>query len=205
MCWSMCLVEGYLCVLYVPSLLHVGLSSAVGLGDSSVSLSVCLWSAVAFHCLVRSFIWWRFFLFRLSTHFSSYCPSNLGKNTKSFFPPLSLSLKPQTANECHFFFICVSFHPPPVQLEVKTELYTLFPGERLALMCLGPVEAPQEVRWTKQGVPVTAGGHVLIRDGRLEIEAADLTDSGLYGCSNHGPPGNHSAFFSVNVTGTCYT
>ncbi|XP_041914988.1 fibroblast growth factor receptor 1b isoform X3 [Alosa sapidissima] len=81
-----------------------------------------------------------------------------------------------------------------VQSEVKMELYTLFPGERLVLACFEPAEAQQEVRWTKQGVPVAREGRV------LEIEAAEPADSGLYGCFSHGPRGNHSAYFAVNIT-----
>ncbi|XP_076140674.1 fibroblast growth factor receptor 1b isoform X1 [Alosa pseudoharengus] len=78
--------------------------------------------------------------------------------------------------------------------EVKMELYTLFPGERLVLACFELAEAQQEVRWTKQGVPVAREGRV------LEIEAAEPADSGLYGCFSHGPRGNHSAYFAVNIT-----
>ncbi|KAL2099721.1 hypothetical protein ACEWY4_004115 [Coilia grayii] len=88
-----------------------------------------------------------------------------------------------------------------VQSEVKMELYTLFPGERLALLCLEREEAQREVRWTKQGVPVASGDRALLRDGRLEIKAVEQADSGVYACFSHGgPQGNHSAFFAVNVT-----
>ncbi|XP_062409894.1 fibroblast growth factor receptor 1b isoform X2 [Sardina pilchardus] len=81
-----------------------------------------------------------------------------------------------------------------VQSEVKMELYTLFPGERLALACFEAAEAQREVRWTKQGAPLAREGRV------LEIEAAEPADSGLYGCFSQGPRGNHSAYFAVNVT-----
>lgn len=111
------------------------------------------------------------------------------------------------------------------------ELYTLFPGERLALQCLEHQEETQheeeeevqagekeekdeeqeqeqeetqeEVRWTKQGVPLGDGERVRLREGRLEIEAVEVADAGLYRCfSFRGPHGrNHTAFFAVNVTG----
>ncbi|XP_063066115.1 fibroblast growth factor receptor 1b isoform X2 [Engraulis encrasicolus] len=117
-----------------------------------------------------------------------------------------------------------------VQSEVKMELYTLFPGERLALQCLEHLEETQheeeeevqagekeekdeeqeqeqeetqeEVRWTKQGVPLGDGERVRLREGQLEIEAVEVADAGLYRCfSFRGPRGrNHTAFFAVNVT-----
>lgn len=104
----------------------------------------------------------------------------------------------------HAIFL-LSFHLPPVQSEVKMEPYMLFLGERLVLPCLGHEEAQQEVRWTKQGAPLASGDRMLLRAGQLEIEAVVQADSGLYSCFILGPLANHSAFFHVNVTGTCHT
>uniref|UniRef100_A0A8C2EWH1 Fibroblast growth factor receptor n=1 Tax=Cyprinus carpio TaxID=7962 RepID=A0A8C2EWH1_CYPCA len=76
--------------------------------------------------------------------------------------------------------------PPLVQTEVKMELYTLFPGERLVLQCLAQDETTVVglvVIWTKDRAAVLNGDHMRVNGGQLEIGSVELTDSGLYSCT----------------------
>uniref|UniRef100_A0A8C1DT12 Fibroblast growth factor receptor n=1 Tax=Cyprinus carpio carpio TaxID=630221 RepID=A0A8C1DT12_CYPCA len=94
--------------------------------------------------------------------------------------------------------------PPLVQTEVKMELYTLFPGERLVLQCLAQDETTVvglAVIWTKDRAAVLNGDHMRVNGGQLEIGSVELTDSGLYSCTVQSLFGNHSTYFIVNVTG----
>ncbi|XP_045559060.1 fibroblast growth factor receptor 1-A isoform X11 [Salmo salar] len=79
---------------------------------------------------------------------------------------------------------------PPV--EIQAERYTLYPGDRLELSC-----KTDSVNWTKDHAVVLDGEHTRLRDGQLEIEGVEPADSGLYTCVTFG---NHSSYFSVNVT-----
>uniref|UniRef100_A0A8C7I802 Fibroblast growth factor receptor n=1 Tax=Oncorhynchus kisutch TaxID=8019 RepID=A0A8C7I802_ONCKI len=79
---------------------------------------------------------------------------------------------------------------PPV--EIQAERYTLYPGDRLELSC-----KTESVNWTKDHAVVVDGEHTRLRDGQLEIEGVEPADSGLYTCVTFG---NHSSYFSVNVT-----
>uniref|UniRef100_A0A8C7G9F3 Fibroblast growth factor receptor n=1 Tax=Oncorhynchus kisutch TaxID=8019 RepID=A0A8C7G9F3_ONCKI len=87
-----------------------------------------------------------------------------------------------------FFPLVVS--APPVK--IQAELYTLYPGDRLELKC-----STESVNWTKDDTLVVDGEHTRLRDGQLEIEGVEPADSGLYTCVAFG---NHSSYFSVNVT-----
>uniref|UniRef100_A0A8C8JA63 Fibroblast growth factor receptor n=1 Tax=Oncorhynchus tshawytscha TaxID=74940 RepID=A0A8C8JA63_ONCTS len=88
----------------------------------------------------------------------------------------------------HFLKTVVS--APPVK--IQAELYTLYPGDRLELKC-----STESVNWTKDETLVVDGEHTRLRDGQLEIEGVEPADSGLYTCVAFG---NHSSYFSVNVT-----
>lgn len=80
-------------------------------------------------------------------------------------------------------------------METQAELYTLSTGDRLDLSCSAK-DYLHAVNWTKDHVAVVDGEHTRIRNGQLEIESVELTDSGLYICTTFG---NHSIYF--NVTG----
>ncbi|XP_019908276.2 fibroblast growth factor receptor 1-A isoform X6 [Esox lucius] len=82
-------------------------------------------------------------------------------------------------------------HMPSV--EIQAEVFTLYPGDRLELSC----NTKYPVNWTKEHAVVVDGEHTRLRDGKLEIEGVELADSGLYTCTTFG---NHSSYFSVNVT-----
>uniref|UniRef100_A0A8C2B5P7 Fibroblast growth factor receptor n=1 Tax=Cyprinus carpio TaxID=7962 RepID=A0A8C2B5P7_CYPCA len=89
------------------------------------------------------------------------------------------------------------------QTEVKMELYTLFPGERLVLQRLAQDKTPitgLEVIWTKDHTVVLNGDHMWVNGGQLEIGSVEPTDSGLYTCTVQSLFGNHSDYFIVNVT-----
>lgn len=80
-----------------------------------------------------------------------------------------------------------------VSVETPVELFTRYPGERLHLSC--PDQDPAHtVNWTKDHAAVSDGEHTRIRDGQLEIESVELSDSGLYSCTTFG---NHSVLFNV--------
>ncbi|XP_047236446.1 fibroblast growth factor receptor 1-A isoform X2 [Girardinichthys multiradiatus] len=81
------------------------------------------------------------------------------------------------------------------EVTVEAELFTLYPGKRLDLSC-SPKDSPHTVNWTKDHVAVVDGEHTRIRNGQLEIEAVEPTDSGLYACTTFG---NHSLYFNVTV------
>lgn len=82
-----------------------------------------------------------------------------------------------------------------VSVETQAELFTLYLGDRLDLSCSAR-DSVHAVNWTKDHVAVLDGEHTRIRNGQLEIETVELTDSGLYACTTFG---NHSVYF--NVTG----
>lgn len=73
-------------------------------------------------------------------------------------------------------------------------MFTLYPGERLELSCSAS-DSTQAVNWTKDHALVVDGEHTRIRNGHLEIESVDLSDSGLYACTTFG---NHSGFFNIS-------
>ena len=91
------------------------------------------------------------------------------------------------------FSCCLLLLADPV--ETPVEPYTLYPGYPLDLSCSNS-DSKHAVNWTKDHVAVVDGEHTRIRNGKLEIESVELTDSGLYACTTFG---NHSVFF--NVTG----
>lgn len=80
-------------------------------------------------------------------------------------------------------------------METQADLFTLYLGDRLDLSCSAK-DSLHAVNWTKDHVAVVDGEHTHIRNGQLEIETVELTDSGLYACTTFG---NHSVYF--NVTG----
>ncbi|XP_039875665.1 fibroblast growth factor receptor 1-A isoform X1 [Simochromis diagramma] len=82
-----------------------------------------------------------------------------------------------------------------VSVETQAELYTLSIGDRLDLSCSAK-DYLHAVNWTKDHVAVVDGEHTRIRNGQLEIESVELTDSGLYTCTTFG---NHSIYFNVTV------
>uniref|UniRef100_A0A669D8C9 Fibroblast growth factor receptor n=1 Tax=Oreochromis niloticus TaxID=8128 RepID=A0A669D8C9_ORENI len=94
------------------------------------------------------------------------------------------------------FCCCENFlHSSVVSVETQAELYTLSIGDRLDLSCCAK-DYLHAVNWTKDHVAVVDGEHTRIRNGQLEIESVELTDSGLYTCTTFG---NHSIFFNVTV------
>ncbi|XP_029017163.1 fibroblast growth factor receptor 1-A isoform X2 [Betta splendens] len=82
-----------------------------------------------------------------------------------------------------------------VSVETQPQLYTLYPGDRLDLKC-STKDSLHAVNWTKDHVVIVDGEHTRIRNGQLEIEAVELTDSGLYACMTFG---NYSRSFNVTV------
>ncbi|KAI4820866.1 hypothetical protein KUCAC02_028833 [Chaenocephalus aceratus] len=83
----------------------------------------------------------------------------------------------------------------PFSVETQTELFTLYLGDRLDLSCSAKASL-HAVNWTKEHVSVVDGEHTRIRNGQLEIETVELTDSGLYACITFG---NHSVYFNVTA------
>lgn len=79
-------------------------------------------------------------------------------------------------------------------VEAPLEMFTLYPGERLDLSCSASDSTPA-VNWTKDHVLVVDGEHTRIRNGHLEIESVELSDSGLYACTTFG---NHSGLFNIS-------
>ncbi|KAK7933897.1 hypothetical protein WMY93_004793 [Mugilogobius chulae] len=82
-----------------------------------------------------------------------------------------------------------------VPIETQIEPYSLLLGDPLALSC-SIKDTDPAVNWTKDNVAIVDGEHTHIRNGQLEIETVELTDSGLYTCTTFG---NHSLFFNVTV------
>lgn len=80
-------------------------------------------------------------------------------------------------------------------METQAELYTLYPGDRLDLDCPAKDSLQLVVNWTKDHAALTDDEHTRIRNGQLEIEKVDPTDSGLYACTTFG---NHTVFFNVS-------
>ncbi|XP_048835998.1 LOW QUALITY PROTEIN: fibroblast growth factor receptor 1-A [Brienomyrus brachyistius] len=87
----------------------------------------------------------------------------------------------------------------PATGEMQVTPHIRLPGSRLDLQCYD-TDDYQVVRWTKDQVALLDGERVHLRDGHLEIDTLDASDSGFYACYSHGPYGNHSNYFSVNVT-----
>lgn len=85
--------------------------------------------------------------------------------------------------------------PDEVPVETQVEPFTLFLGDPLALSC-STKDTPHAVNWTKDNAAIVDGEHAHIRNGQLEIETVELTDSGLYTCTTFG---NHSLYFNVTV------
>lgn len=84
-------------------------------------------------------------------------------------------------------------------VEAPLEMFTLYAGERLDLSCSAS-DSTQAVNWTKGHVLVVDGEHTRIRNGHLEIESVELSDSGLYACTTFG---NHSGLFNISgIPGT---
>ncbi|XP_051950894.1 fibroblast growth factor receptor 1-A isoform X3 [Xyrauchen texanus] len=83
--------------------------------------------------------------------------------------------------------------------QVEPTQFTLYPGEKLELICKGKEET-QEVTWTKDYVPLVDGEHTQLRNDHLEIETVEPADSGVYACFAQGPNSNHTNYFNVNVT-----
>ncbi|XP_034068458.1 fibroblast growth factor receptor 1-A isoform X3 [Gymnodraco acuticeps] len=90
---------------------------------------------------------------------------------------------------------CWPANTDEVSVETQTELFTLYLGDRLDLSCSAK-DSLHVVNWTKEHVSVVDGEHTHIRNGQLEIETVELTDSGLYACITFG---NHSVYFNVTV------
>eukprot|EP00066_Takifugu_rubripes_P024523 XP_011613789.1 PREDICTED: fibroblast growth factor receptor 1-A-like isoform X1 [Takifugu rubripes] len=82
-----------------------------------------------------------------------------------------------------------------VAVEAPLEMFTLYPGQPLDLSCPAS-DSTQAVNWTKDHVLVVDGEHTRIRNGHLEIESVELSDSGLYACTTFG---NHSGLFNISV------
>ncbi|XP_056888958.1 fibroblast growth factor receptor 1-A isoform X1 [Takifugu flavidus] len=82
-----------------------------------------------------------------------------------------------------------------VAVEAPLEMFTLYPGQPLDLRCPAS-DSTQAVNWTKDHVLVVDGEHTRIRNGHLEIESVELSDSGLYACTTFG---NHSGLFNISV------
>uniref|UniRef100_A0AAV2MSH3 Fibroblast growth factor receptor n=1 Tax=Knipowitschia caucasica TaxID=637954 RepID=A0AAV2MSH3_KNICA len=101
---------------------------------------------------------------------------------------LLLALHTQLLSTC-----CRLATADEVSLETQIEPYTLLLGDPLALSCSTEDHA---VNWTKDHVLVVDGEHTHLRNGELEIEAVELTDSGLYTCTTFG---NNSLYFNVTV------
>uniref|UniRef100_A0A674NNA9 Fibroblast growth factor receptor n=1 Tax=Takifugu rubripes TaxID=31033 RepID=A0A674NNA9_TAKRU len=83
-----------------------------------------------------------------------------------------------------------------VAVEAPLEMFTLYPGQPLDLSCPAS-DSTQAVNWTKDHVLVVDGEHTRIRNGHLEIESVELSDSGLYACTTFG---NHSGLFNISGT-----
>ncbi|XP_034025747.1 fibroblast growth factor receptor 1-A-like isoform X5 [Thalassophryne amazonica] len=90
---------------------------------------------------------------------------------------------------------CRPANTDEVSAEVQAELFTLYLGDRLDLSCSSQ-DSIHSVNWTKNHMAVIDGEHTHIRNGQLEIETVELTDSGLYACTTFS---NHSLFFNVTV------
>ncbi|XP_033827937.1 fibroblast growth factor receptor 1-A isoform X3 [Periophthalmus magnuspinnatus] len=82
-----------------------------------------------------------------------------------------------------------------VLIETQIEPYSLLLGDPLALSC-STKDADHAVNWTKDNVVIVDSEHTHIRNGQLEIETVEMTDSGLYTCTTFG---NHSLYFNVTV------
>ncbi|XP_041855035.1 fibroblast growth factor receptor 1-A isoform X2 [Melanotaenia boesemani] len=90
---------------------------------------------------------------------------------------------------------CRPANADEVSVETQAELFTRYLGERLELSCSAK-DSLHAVNWTKDHFAVVDGEHTRIRNGQLEIENVELTDSGFYTCTTFG---NHSVYFNVTV------
>ena len=106
---------------------------------------------------------------------------------------------PPSPSWCPALTFCPLSCCSPVPPEAQAEQYTLYPGDRLELSCTAKTEfTPQAANWTKDHAAVLDGEHMRLRNGALEIKGVEPADSGLYVCTTFG---NHSLYFSVNVSG----
>uniref|UniRef100_A0A8C6Q3J8 Fibroblast growth factor receptor n=1 Tax=Nothobranchius furzeri TaxID=105023 RepID=A0A8C6Q3J8_NOTFU len=91
----------------------------------------------------------------------------------------------------HTFSICGSimqfvniFHYIVFEQRFKLPSNVLFVmGPLSHLSCASAFNSIHTVNWTKDHAALVDGEHAHIHNGQLEIEAVELTDSGLYGCT----------------------
>ena len=81
-------------------------------------------------------------------------------------------------------------------------LSSLLEGERLILFCHAS-EATNEIRWTKDGVPVNTRANIYStgNNSTLVIEKVLTSDSGKYSCKAVNKAGSASSFVDITVTG----
>ena len=81
-------------------------------------------------------------------------------------------------------------------------LSSLLEGERLILACHAS-EATNEIRWTKDGVPVNTRANIYSTgsNSTLVIEKVLTSDSGKYSCKAVNKAGSASSFVDITVTG----
>ena len=81
-------------------------------------------------------------------------------------------------------------------------LSSLLEGERLILACHAS-EATNEIRWTKDGVPVNIRANIYSTGNNrtLVIEKVLTSDSGKYSCKAVNKAGSASSFVDITVTG----
>ena len=81
-------------------------------------------------------------------------------------------------------------------------LSSLLEGERLILACHAS-EATNEIRWTKDGVPVNIRANIYStgNNSTLVIEKVLTSDSGKYSCKAVNKAGSASSFVDITVTG----
>ncbi|XP_015775123.1 PREDICTED: peroxidasin homolog [Acropora digitifera] len=90
---------------------------------------------------------------------------------------------------------------PTVTMSSKP-LSSLLEGERLILACHAS-EATNEIRWTKDGVPVNTRANIYStgNNSTLVIEKVLTSDSGKYSCKAVNKAGSASSFVDITVTG----
>ena len=81
-------------------------------------------------------------------------------------------------------------------------LSSLLEGERLILACHAS-EATNEIRWTKDGVPVNTRANIYStgNNSTLVIEKVLTSDSGKYSCKAVNKAGSASSFVDITVKG----
>ena len=79
---------------------------------------------------------------------------------------------------------------------------SLLEGERLTLTCQAN-EATNEIRWTKDGVPVNTRASIssIRNNSTLVIEKVLTSDSGKYSCKAVNKAGSASSSVDIRVTG----